>query len=134
MLYHNYFVWMLFGRVRKCLGKQYGDLDHFRAEQWLSELIHTYGSWTYISNIHLSPDNTVHVFNYLPSIVHVGFTSNSTGSKVNLSSQTPVAHACNPSYLGGRDQEDHNQNSPRQIVQETLSWKYSTGLVEWLKR
>jgi hypothetical protein len=22
--------------------------------------------------------------------------------------QSPVAHACNPSYLGGRDQEDHS--------------------------
>jgi hypothetical protein len=22
--------------------------------------------------------------------------------------QVPVAHACNPSYLGGRDQEDHS--------------------------
>jgi hypothetical protein len=33
-------------------------------------------------------------------------------------SQTQVAHAYNPSYSGGRDQEDH---SPRQIVRETLS-------------
>jgi hypothetical protein len=23
-------------------------------------------------------------------------------------SQVPVAHTCNPSYLGGRDQEDHS--------------------------
>jgi hypothetical protein len=27
-------------------------------------------------------------------------------SKITKSSQAPVAHACNPSYLGGRDQED----------------------------
>jgi hypothetical protein len=26
---------------------------------------------------------------------------------------TPVAHACNPSYSGGRDQEDHGSKSPR---------------------
>jgi hypothetical protein len=24
-----------------------------------------------------------------------------------MTSQAPVAHACNPSYSGGRDQEDH---------------------------
>jgi hypothetical protein len=30
----------------------------------------------------------------------------------------PVAHACNPSYSGGRDQEDYGQ-----IVHETLSRK-----------
>jgi hypothetical protein len=38
----------------------------------------------------------------------------------------PVAHACNPSYSAGRDQEDH----------ETLSQKNPTtkiGLVEWFK-
>jgi hypothetical protein len=42
---------------------------------------------------------------------------------------TPV----NPSYSGGRDQEDCQ---PRQIVRETLSRKNPTqkkGLVEWLK-
>jgi hypothetical protein len=42
-----------------------------------------------------------------------------------------MAHACNPSYLGGRDQEDQGQ-----IVHETLSQKkthHKKGLVEWLK-
>jgi hypothetical protein len=33
-----------------------------------------------------------------------------------------VAHACNPSYLGGRDREDCGSKPvPKQIVQETLS-------------
>jgi hypothetical protein len=37
-----------------------------------------------------------------------------------------VAHACNPSYSGGRDQEDHSSKPPGQIVQETLSQKKSS--------
>jgi hypothetical protein len=47
-----------------------------------------------------------------------------------------VAHSCNPSYSGGRDQEDRGSKLPGQIVQETLSKKPITkngGLVEWLK-
>jgi hypothetical protein len=36
-----------------------------------------------------------------------------------------MAHACNPSYSGGRDQ-DHSWSQPRQIVQETLSRKNPT--------
>jgi hypothetical protein len=35
-----------------------------------------------------------------------------------------VAHACNPSYSGDRDQEDHVCSQSRQIVPETLFWKY----------
>jgi hypothetical protein len=35
----------------------------------------------------------------------------------------PVAHICNPSYSGGRDQVDSSQSKPRQIVNETLSRK-----------
>jgi hypothetical protein len=27
---------------------------------------------------------------------------------IHRQSQVPVAHACNPSYSGGRDQEDHS--------------------------
>jgi hypothetical protein len=34
-----------------------------------------------------------------------------------------AAHACNPSYSRGRDQEDGSSNQPRQIVHETLSPK-----------
>jgi hypothetical protein len=42
---------------------------------------------------------------------------------------------CNPSYSGGRDQEDCSSKPARQIVHETLSQKYPSqkGLVEWLK-
>jgi hypothetical protein len=47
-----------------------------------------------------------------------------------------VAHACNPSYSGGREQEDHSSkpalaNSWQDpILKKTLHKK---GLVEWLK-
>jgi hypothetical protein len=34
-----------------------------------------------------------------------------------------MAHACNPSYSGGRDQEDRDSSQLRQIVYETLSRK-----------
>jgi hypothetical protein len=38
-----------------------------------------------------------------------------------------VAHSCNPSYSGSRDQEDHGSKPALgQIVQETLSLKYPT--------
>jgi hypothetical protein len=50
--------------------------------------------------------------------------------------QTSVAHACNPSYSGGRDQEDRVRRQPGQIVPETLCRKKTLteiGLVEWLK-
>jgi hypothetical protein len=45
--------------------------------------------------------------------------------------QAPVAHACNPSYSGGRDQEDQGSKP----AWGTLSQKYLTqkGRVEWLK-
>jgi hypothetical protein len=54
----------------------------------------------------------------------------------------PVAQICNPSYLGGRDQEDLGwrpasaNSSPAQIVQETCleNIQYEKGKVEWLKR
>jgi hypothetical protein len=35
-----------------------------------------------------------------------------------------VAYACNPSYSGGRDQEDHGSKPAWQIVYKTLSRKY----------
>jgi hypothetical protein len=38
----------------------------------------------------------------------------------------PVAHACNPSYSGGRDQKDLSLKPVWQIVCETLSQKYSS--------
>jgi hypothetical protein len=46
-----------------------------------------------------------------------------------------VAHACNSSYSGGRDQEDlclkpAQGNSSRPYLEKTL---YKKGVVEWLK-
>jgi hypothetical protein len=35
----------------------------------------------------------------------------------------PVAHTCNPSYSGGRYEEDRGSKPSRQIVHETLSRK-----------
>jgi hypothetical protein len=48
----------------------------------------------------------------------------------------PVALACNPSYLGGRNQEDQGSkpswaNSSRDPISKEPSQKI--GLVEWLK-
>jgi hypothetical protein len=48
--------------------------------------------------------------------------------------QALVAHTCNPSCSGGREQGDGSQ--PRQIVCEILSQKnpaQKKGLAEWLK-
>jgi hypothetical protein len=44
-----------------------------------------------------------------------------------------VAHTCNLSYSGGRNQEDHGSKSAGAIVHKTLSRKYTSqkGLVEW---
>jgi hypothetical protein len=52
------------------------------------------------------------------------------------SSWVLVAHACNPSYSGGRDQEDHSSksaqaNSSQDPILKTLITK--KGLVEWLQ-
>jgi hypothetical protein len=46
-----------------------------------------------------------------------------------------VAHACNPSYSGGRDQEDCDLKPAGHIVPQDLSQKAVTkiGLVEWFK-
>jgi hypothetical protein len=49
-------------------------------------------------------------------------------------SRSLVAHACNPGYSEGRDQEDQSQTG--QIVGEILSQKktqHKKELVEWLK-
>jgi hypothetical protein len=47
----------------------------------------------------------------------------------------PVAHAYNPSYAGGRDQEDHSKPAWANSLQDPISKKLFTkkGLVEWLK-
>uniref|UniRef100_A0A8C0WCN5 Uncharacterized protein n=1 Tax=Castor canadensis TaxID=51338 RepID=A0A8C0WCN5_CASCN len=43
--------------------------------------------------------------------------------KIKKTHQARVAHAYNPSYLGGRDQEDQVWSQPGQIVLKTLSKK-----------
>jgi hypothetical protein len=48
-------------------------------------------------------------------------------------SQAPVAHGCNPSYSGGRDQKDHGSkpawaNSSRDPISKIFKTKW-----EWLK-
>jgi hypothetical protein len=48
----------------------------------------------------------------------------------------PVAHACNPTYSGGRDQEDHGlKPAQANSLQDPILKKpfTKTGLVEWLK-
>jgi hypothetical protein len=47
----------------------------------------------------------------------------------------PVAHACNPSYSGGRDQEDRGLK-PAQVLflkKKKKKKNHNKGLVEWLK-
>jgi hypothetical protein len=51
-------------------------------------------------------------------------------------SQAQEAHACNPSYSGGRDQEDHHlKPAPgKWFVRHYLeNTQHKTGFVEWLK-
>jgi hypothetical protein len=49
----------------------------------------------------------------------------------------PVAHTFNPSYSGGRDQEDHSLKLSRaNSLQDPVSKKktfHKKGMVEWLK-
>jgi hypothetical protein len=53
----------------------------------------------------------------------------------NYPHQVLVAHVCNPSYSGGRNQEDCSEaslaNSSQDPISEILNIKI--GLVEWLK-
>jgi hypothetical protein len=52
-----------------------------------------------------------------------------------------VAHACNPSYLGGRDQEEHSSklahaNSLQDPIlkkKKTPSWKRADGVAQGIK-
>jgi hypothetical protein len=53
--------------------------------------------------------------------------------KQNKIGLAPVVLACNPSYSGGRDQEDCSSTPAKKIVKETISKKYLTWLAEWLK-
>jgi hypothetical protein len=44
-----------------------------------------------------------------------------------------VAHTCNPSYSGGRDQEDHGSEPAWANSSKDPILKIQKGLVEWLK-
>jgi hypothetical protein len=53
-----------------------------------------------------------------------------------ISRTTLAAHACNPSYSGGRDQGDHSSKPSQANSLWDPSWKnthMTKGLVEWLK-
>jgi hypothetical protein len=63
-----------------------------------------------------------HLQEALPIMTYVLQLASFKTSKKQLS-QVPVAHACNPSYSGGRDQEDHSLNPACAKVHETLSQK-----------
>jgi hypothetical protein len=44
------------------------------------------------------------------------------------------AHSCNPTYSGGREQEDRSRSQLRQTVRPNLeNTHHKKGLVEWLK-
>jgi hypothetical protein len=50
-----------------------------------------------------------------------------SANKELLKGQAPVAHACNRSYSGGRDQEDHGSKPAQEIVpQDPISKKPNT--------
>jgi hypothetical protein len=55
--------------------------------------------------------------------------------KINPESRAPVAHAYNPSYSGGRDQEDHSSkpvqtNSSRDPISKKYSQKMAGGVAQ----
>jgi hypothetical protein len=61
---------------------------------------------------------------------------NDTKKKKNKTSWTPLAHTYNPSYSGGRDQEDHGSKSApgKQFSRSYLKENHhKKGLVKWLK-
>jgi hypothetical protein len=52
--------------------------------------------------------------------------------KKKIAGRAPLVHACNPSYSGGRDQEDHGQkpaqaDSSRDPILKNPSQKYRSG-------
>jgi hypothetical protein len=53
------------------------------------------------------------------------------GQKHTYISLAPGAHACHPSYSGGRDQEDRSSKPAQQIVHKTLPWKKSNTKQGW---
>jgi hypothetical protein len=51
-------------------------------------------------------------------------------------SWAPVAHTCDPSYSGGRDQEDHGSKpacAKSSVGPYLKKTHHKKGLVEWLK-
>jgi hypothetical protein len=55
----------------------------------------------------------------------------STGLKILHSSQVLVADACNPSYSGGRDQEDHSSSQPPSNSSQDLISKKPITKMGW---
>jgi hypothetical protein len=66
-------------------------------------------------------------------------TRQNTSLKMSKTDWVPVAHACNPSYSGGIDQENHGSkpawanSSPDPISKTRITKSGEQGLVEWLK-
>lgn len=92
----HYFVWVPVGGVRNCFGKQYGDLTILEQNsETLSSFPSVYLTTTdsdysqsYISGIDLHPDLPIRFPPSTKYYLHfycIEFTSNSTGTKVNLS-------------------------------------------------
>jgi hypothetical protein len=65
----------------------------------------------------------------------MSFGENVASTENNKACQVPVAHVCNPSYSGGRDQEDRGSKPVRANSSQVSISKYLTqkGLIEWLK-
>jgi hypothetical protein len=51
-------------------------------------------------------------------------------SKNTNSGRVLIIHSCNPSYSGGRNQEDHGSSQPGQTVQKHPSQKGAGGLAQ----
>jgi hypothetical protein len=77
--------------------------------------------------LHTRNENTFYTLKFLMMLLAI---------KNILRSQVPVVHTCNPSYSGGRDQEDGSSkpaqaNSSGNPISKNPITKI--GLVEWLK-
>jgi hypothetical protein len=74
--------------------------------------------------------------NYLIRDQHTRYVRGSNNSIARKQCLAPLAHTYNPSYSGGRDQEDRGSN-PAQAnsSQDPISKQnhHKKGLVEWLK-
>jgi hypothetical protein len=84
-----------------------------------------------LSKINQTEKDKYHILSYMHNL-DLPFIKNKTKQNKWLA---PVARACNPSYSGGRDQEDRSlkpvwENSSRDPISKNPITK---GLVEWLK-